>query len=303
MLKHVDLFSGTGAFSLAFRGSKVQTVFANDICKYSKQIYDANFDVPLLLQDINDILPQDIPSHDILTAGIPCQSFSIAGKRLGFNDPRANVFWKVLQIIKFHKPKFVIIENVKNLLTHDNKKTFSTIKDNLESCGYTVNHKILNTAEITGIPQHRERIYIIATTLSTFKFENFPKIPKKSIKEFIIQTVPEKYYYTPKSAIYPLLKEFVLKDDTIYQYRRVYVRENKSNECPTLTANMGKGGHNVPIINIENKIRKLTPRECFNFQGFPQEFVIPEISDCHLYTLAGNAVSVPVAKLIANAIM
>ena len=114
------------------------------------------------------------------------------------------------------------------------------------------------------------------------------------------ETVPEKYYYTEASSTWPLVSASITKQNTIYQYRRVYVRENKSNECPTLTANMGGGGHNVPLILDKKGIRKLTPRECFNFQGFPQSYKLPTISDTHLYKLAGNAVSVPVVKLIAN---
>jgi DNA (cytosine-5)-methyltransferase 1 len=129
---------------------------------------------------------------------------------------------------------------------------------------------------------------------------DFPKKEKRRISEFLETNVPSKYYYTDKSSTWALVKESVVKKDTIYQYRRVYVRENKSNECPTLTANMGGGGHNVPIILDEKGIRKLTPRECFNFQGFPASYTLPSLSDTNLYKLAGNAVSVPVVSLIAN---
>ena len=112
--------------------------------------------------------------------------------------------------------------------------------------------------------------------------------------------IPDKYYYTEKSSTWDLVKEGVTKENTIYQFRRVYVRENKSNECPTLTANMGTGGHNVPLILDKKGIRKLTPRECFNFQGFPASYKMPPLSDANLYKLAGNAVSVPVVELIAK---
>ncbi len=112
--------------------------------------------------------------------------------------------------------------------------------------------------------------------------------------------IPAKYYYTSASSTWDLLKEAVKSKDTVYQYRRVYVRENKNNECPTLTANMGEGGHNVPIVMDDRGIRKLTPRECFNFQGFPEGYVLPGLADSHLYKLAGNAVSVPVVRMIAD---
>lgn len=303
-LKMIDLFAGTGAFTLAFeKSSKVNVVFANDMIEHSKKIYDENFNHKLTLGDLNDIKVEDIPSHDILTGGFPCQPFSIAGHREGFNDERSNVFWKILSIIDYHQPKCVILENVKNLLSHDNNKTFSTIKNNLESRGYHICYKVLNTADITGIPQNRERIYIVClkSKIVFDKFNlDFSNIEKGKISDFLESDISSKYYYTDKSSTWELLKNNVIKKDTIYQYRRVYVRENKSSECPTLTANMGTGGHNVPIILDDKGIRKLTPRECFNFQGFPSSYILPNLSDAGLYKLAGNAVSVPVVKLIAD---
>ncbi len=306
-LTMIDLFAGTGAFSLAFEDTKaVDVVFGNDMVEHSKKIYDENFGHKLTLKDLNDINVKDIPKHDILTGGFPCQPFSIAGHQEGFKDERSNVFWKILAIIDHHKPKCVILENVKNLVSHDSKKTFETIKTNLESRGYNICYKVLNTAEITGIPQHRERIYIVCLKSKNVfdKFTlDFPKVQKKQISEFLESDVPSKYYYTEKSSTWNLVKENVVKKNTIYQYRRVYVRENKSSECPTLTANMGGGGHNVPLILDDKGIRKLTPRECFNFQGFPQTYKLPNLSDSNLYKLAGNAVSVPVVKLIADRII
>ena len=304
-LKMIDLFAGTGAFTLAFTGM-AEIVFANDMVEHSKKIYDENFDHELTLQNLNEVENENIPAHDILTGGFPCQPFSIAGHQEGFNDERSNVFWKILSIIDHHEPKCVILENVKNLVSHDDNKTFNTIKKNLEERGYNVCYKVLNTAEITGIPQHRERIYIVClkskTAFDQFNLD-FPRIQKRSISEFLEPNVPEKYYYTNKSSTWDLLKEAVVKKNTIYQYRRVYVRENKSSECPTLTANMGTGGHNVPIILDNKGIRKLTPRECFNLQGFPSSYVLPALSDCNLYKLAGNAVSVPVVQLISQRII
>jgi len=232
-----------------------------------------------------------------------CQPFSIAGHQEGFADKRSNVFWKILEILDHHQPKCVVLENVKNLLTHDDKKTFQTIKQNLEQRGYHVCYKILNTAKLTGIPQHRERIYIVCfkskDVFDKFTLE-FPQVEKRPISDFLETDVPQKYYYTPKSSTWKLVSEGVTNENTVYQYRRVYVRENKSSECPTLTANMGGGGHNVPIIKDKKGIRKLTPRECFNFQGFPSTYILPDISDTNLYKLAGNAVSLPVVKLIAE---
>jgi DNA (cytosine-5)-methyltransferase 1 len=310
-LRMIDLFAGTGAFSLAFQSTNaVSIVYANDMCQSSKTIYDENFSHKLTLKNLNDVNIGDLPGHDILTGGFPCQPFSIAGKQEGFADERSNVFWKILAIIGYHKPRCVILENVKNIISHDNGDTFKVIIGNLEKEGYHICYKVLNTADITGIPQHRERIYIVCLkdkkVFDKFSLD-FPKVDKKGTTSFLEQeqgdTIPSKYYYTDKSSTWNLVKSSVVKKDTIYQYRRVYVRENKSNECPTLTANMGSGGHNVPIILTDSGIRKLTPRECFNFQGFPSTYKLPNLCDSNLYKLAGNAVSVHVVNLIANRII
>lgn len=308
-LKMIDLFAGTGAFTHAFeKTGNVECVFANDMVEWSKTIYDENHDThKLTLEDLNNIKVEDIPKHDILTGGFPCQPFSIAGKQEGFQDERSNVFWKILEIIDFHKPSCIVLENVKNLVSHDESKTFKTIYENLIKRDYHVRFKVLNTSDITGVPQHRERIYIVCVK-SKDVFErftlDFPKMEKKSITCLLEETVQDKYYYTEKSSTWGLLKNAVNKKNTVYQYRRVYVRENKSNECPTLTANMGGGGHNVPIVLDEKGIRKFTPRECFRFQGFPDSYKLPsKLSDTNLYKLAGNAVSMPVVELIANQII
>jgi DNA (cytosine-5)-methyltransferase 1 len=306
-LNMIDLFAGTGAFTLAFQStSAVNIVFGNDMIEHSKKIYEENFNHKLTLKNLNEVSVEDIPAHDILTGGFPCQPFSIAGLQEGFKDERSNVFWKVLSIIDTHHPRCVILENVKNLVSHDDNKTFNTIKNNLEKRGYYICYKVLNTADITGIPQNRERIYIVCLkskkVFDEFSLE-FPKIEKKKISEFLENDIPTKYYYTDKSSTWNIIKDSVVKKDTIYQYRRVYVRENKSGECPTLTANMGGGGHNVPLILDSKGIRKLTPRECFNLQGFPSSYKLPNLSDSNLYKLAGNAVSVPVVNLIANRII
>ena len=304
-LKMIDLFAGTGAFTHVLESTeKVECVFANDIVPSSKLIYDLNCSThKLTLGNLNEIDENDIPAHDILTAGFPCQPFSIAGKQEGFNDERSNVFWKILKIIDKHNPKCVILENVKNLVTHDDTNTFKTIKENLENRGYHIIYKVLNTSRITTIPQHRERIYIIGLKDKnvfdkfTLDFNDMNKLP---ISNMLESDISNKYYYTDKSKIWELVKANIINKNTLYQCRRSYVRENKSNECPTLTANMGTGGNNVPIIIEDMGIRKLTPRECFNFQGFPKEYRLPNLADSHLYKLAGNSVSFPVVKLIVD---
>ena len=306
----VDLFCGTGAFSYAFHETnKVETIFANDMLDSSEEIFNLNNTTKLTKKSLIDIKDQDIPKSQILTAGFPCQPFSIAGHQKGFDDERSNVFWKILSILKHNSPEIVILENVKNLQSHDDGKTFKIIIENLEKLNYYIKYSILNTSKITGIPQNRERIYIVCfkdkTLYDNFNFD-FPEIELKPVTQFLEKDIPAKYYYNDSTIIYDELKKTVVKNiftNTIYQYRRYYVRENKNNVCPTLTANMGTGGHNVPIILDDKGIRKLTPRECFNLQGFPIVYKLPEISTSKLYSLAGNAVSIPVVKLIANKIM
>jgi DNA (cytosine-5)-methyltransferase 1 len=310
LLKLIDLCAGTGAFSYAFETTnKVNTVFANDIEQSSKDIYDINFKNKLILGNICEYDVKKIPKHDILTAGFPCQPFSIAGKQNGFDDPRSNVFWKIIEIMKYHKPQIVILENVKNIISHDNGDSLKTILNSLSKCNYHVKYKILNTSDITSVPQHRERVYFLCfknkKLYNSFNFK-FKKIKCKEINDIIDPTIKvhTKYYYNdPKSKIHKMVIDSVIKQNIIYQFRRVYVRENKSGECPTLTANMGTGGHNVPLILDDFGVRKLTPRECFNLQGFPETYKLPKLSDSKLYKLAGNAVSVPVVILIANQIL
>ncbi len=308
-LKFIDLFAGTGAFSYIMEKHGHKCVFANDMIKESQQIYEINNNnTVFLLEDINGVNVNEIPKHDILCGGFPCQPFSIAGLQRGFADTRSNAFWKVVEILKTHKPRIIILENVKNLVTHDNCNTFKIIQKNLTKLGYKIKYKILNTCEITDIPQHRERIYIVGflddADFDNFSFDFEPKENKKLI-DLLELNIPNKYYYTSTLKVYDTIKAGVIKHintNTIYQYRRYYVRENKSNCCPTLTANMGSGGHNVPIIMDDKGIRKLTPRECFNLQGFPKEYQLPNLCDSKLYKLAGNAVSIPVIELIIKKI-
>lgn len=305
----VDLFAGTGAFSFSFESnSKFKSVYANDFDKNSQKIYQANFpQTNFHLGDISVVKPKDIPIHDILCGGFPCQPFSVAGLKKGFDDTRSNVFWKIIEIIKYHKPKVILLENVKNLSSHEKGTTFRTIKDSLEKEGYQLKYQVLDTSKYSEIPHHRERIYIVGfldkSTYDKFNF-NFPKIQNKLITNYLEANVDSSFYYSDKYKIYSRLKKEVTKNintNTLYQYRRYYIRENKNGCCPTLTANMGTGGHNVPILLDNIGIRKLTPRECFNLQGFPPHYVLPQnISNSGLYKLAGNAVSIPIVNLLVD---
>tara|TARA_A100001015_G_scaffold280485_1_gene342741 strand:- start:1405 stop:2358 length:954 start_codon:yes stop_codon:yes gene_type:complete len=307
-LNFIDLFAGTGAFTYALeKNNKFKCVFTNDMIETSKKIYELNYPSHnFTLKDLNEIDIDIIPKHNLLCGGFPCQPFSIAGNKKGFEDERSNVFWKIIEILNKHKPEVIILENVKNLKSHDKGNTFKIIKEELDKIGYHIKTSILDTSKITSIPQHRERIYIVGfldkEKYDKFNF-NFEKINKENISNFLEEDVKDKYYYSSRFKVYKEIENSVTKDvseNIVYQYRRFYVRENKSGCCPTLTANMGGGGHNVPLLKDSKGIRKLTPRECFNLQGFPSNYKLPNISDSALYKLAGNAVSIPVVELIVK---
>ena len=306
--KTIDLFAGIGGIRLGFENTgHFQTVYANDYEPKCKITYDLNFPtVKLDVRDIREVRSGDLPAYDILLGGFPCQAFSIAGYRQGFNDEkgRGNLFFEVERLLKESKPEALLLENVKNLETHDNGNTFKIIIQRLEDLGYNLKTKVLNTMEYGGIPQNRERIYIVGF-LDKKKANNFSfphKIPlKKSIKDMLeTENVEQKYIYNDK-PLYEKIRDDITSENTTYQWRRKYVRENKNGVFPTLTANMGTGGHNVPIIKQGKILRKITPRECANVQGFPKDFQLPQdLATSHLYKQFGNSVSVTVLERIAE---
>jgi DNA (cytosine-5)-methyltransferase 1 len=306
IFKTIDLFAGIGGVRLGFENTNgFKTVYANDFDKYCKITYDLNFEtVKLDNIDIRDLKSDKLPKYDILLGGFPCQAFSIAGYRQGFEDEkgRGNLFFEIDRIIKDTQPIAFFLENVKNLEKHDQGRTFKIISDRLTELGYLVKYKILNSMEYGDLPQNRERVYIVGFK-NKKHYDNFefPKSVerKKSIKDMLDFQVDEKYLYNNKT-LFEKLKDSINREDTAYQWRRKYVRENKNNVFPTLTANMGMGGHNVPIVKQGNVIRKITPRECSRVQGFPVNYKLPQIADSQLYKQFGNSVSVPVIERIAE---
>lgn len=306
MLTVASFFAGVGGIDLGFEKAGFKTIYANEFDNYAADTFELNFDVTVDRRDINTVPAEDIPNFDVMLAGFP---FSIAGYRQGFNDEqgRGNLFFELVRILKAKKPRIAFFENVKNLVSHDNGNTFRVICSELDKLGYKYLFQVMNAADYGNIPQNRERIYIVAfRDKEDYADFDLPKsIPlETSIKDVIDfdSKVDDKFYYTAeKNKFFDELKENMTKSDTTYQWRRVYVRENKSNLVPTLTANMGTGGHNVPLILTNSKeIRKLTPRECFNVQGFPKDYKLPEQSNGRLYKQAGNSVTVPVIERIAK---
>jgi len=311
--KMISLFAGVGGIDLGFEKAGFKTVYANEFDKKARETYRLNFpDVNIDSRDIREVEEDEVPHNvSVVTGGFPCQSFSIAGYRKGLEDEQnGDLFFETLRIAKAVNAEIIFLENVKNLVGHDQGKTFRIILEALETNGYHTDYKVLNATEFGNVTQNRERIYIVAFKNKAYleKFE-FPKPIEltKSIRDFIDfenEKDPIFYYTANKFKQFDQLEEKMDDSNAIYQWRRKYVRKNMSGVCPTLTANMGTGGHNVPLILTDTKeYRKLTPRETFNLQGFPKEFKLPEQANSHLYKQAGNSVVVPVIERIAKEIM
>lgn len=311
-----SLFAGIGGIDLGFEKAGVSVAWANEIDTYCAKTFELNHpNTNLIVGDICNLSAQNLIDVDILTGGFPCQPFSIAGYRKGFEDDRGNLFFQIIRLLNEFKndnrlPKAIFLENVKNLYSHNNGETFKLVRAELKQLGYFVSEKIINTCEYGNIPQNRERLYIVGF-LNEESLRNFnwpTKIPLTNTLGSIIDwdgDVEKKYYYTDSMKCYPLLVSNIKSNYSIYQFRRVYIRENKSGVCPTLTANMGMGGHNVPLIkDSKGRIRKLTPKECLLLQGFPTDFKIPkDLCDSRVYKQAGNSVSVEVIYRIAKEIV
>lgn len=304
-----SFFAGVGGIDAGFEKAGFNIIWANELDSYAAHTYSLNYINELVIDDIRNIKTKDIPEFDIMIGGFPCQAFSIAGYRKGFDDERGNLFFELERVFQEKKPKVIFLENVKNLVGHDKGNTFRVILQKLKEAGYFVKHSVLNASEYGNLPQNRERIYIVAfLDENVYKEFDFPKPIKLTHKlnDFIDyeSKQDEKYYYNINNCkFYDELKKTVVNPNTTYQWRRVYVRENKSDLCPTLTANMGTGGHNVPIICSRTGIRKLTPRECFNLMGYSKNYKLPEdMANSHLYKQAGNSVVVPVIERIAKEI-
>lgn len=309
-----SFFAGVGGIDLGFEKTGFfKSVYANEFDPYPIQTYELNFDIKVDGRDIHEVMPNDIPDVDGYVFGFPCQAFSVAGYQQGFNDEkgRGNLFFEVLRLVHIRRPRFLLAENVKNLVGHDEGRTLAVILESLQAEGYSVKYKIMNAKEYGNTPQNRERIYIVAfreeEDYINFSFPEPLQLTKKltDIIDFE-HKVPEKYYYTEgkyKGDIYERLTEAMDDPNAVYQWRRNLVRKNMSRVVPTLTANQGGGGHNVCLVKTTYGIRKMTPRECFNTQCFPDEFCLPEkMSDSRLYKQAGNSVCVSVITRIAEKI-
>ena len=317
--KFIDLFAGIGGFRLAMQNVKGKCVFTSEWDNGAQKTYRANFgETPfgdITKKTTKEYIPDDF---DVLCAGFPCQAFSIAGKREGFEDTRGTLFFDLEEIIRNKRPKVVFLENVKNLQSHDSGDTFRIMLNVLEKkLKYKVFYKVLNTMTHANVPQNRERLFIVAfdpRQVKSWEEFQFPEeIPlTNTIHDFLEKgKQSDSLYYSKDHQYFPELKKTIKSRDTVYQWRRIYVRENKNNVCPTLTANMGAGGHNVPLILDNYGIRKLTPKECFALQGYPVDYrtgsensyVLPQIANSRLYMQAGNSVTTTLIERIAKQII
>lgn len=317
---YVDsFFAGVGGIDLGFeQTNKFRTIYANEFDLFAAETFEMNFEgVKVDIRDVHDVLVSEVPDCDAIIAGFPCQAFSIAGRRQGFDDEkgRGELFFELIRFMEVKRPRVALFENVKNLVGHDNGNTFRVICEQLDILGYKYTYQVLNAMNYGNLAQNRERIYIVAfrdeQDYAKYSWPH-PIQLKNSVKDIIDfhAKVDDKYYYTKgkyKGDIYEKLEEATKYDDinnpAVYQWRRKYVRQNKSGVVPTLTANQGEGGHNVCIVKTAYGLRKMTPRECFNTQGYPNDYKLPvNQSDAKLYKQAGNSVCVPVIRRIAEQI-
>jgi DNA (cytosine-5)-methyltransferase 1 len=354
------LCSGVGGIELGFQNAGFEISWANDMdfnaMKTYHSIIGSNHYIGAEAMSIRDVIKKyssKLPKVNVLAAGFPCQAFSIAGKRKGFDDARGTVIWDIFDLLdriskneNGNSVDVLFLENVKNFKTHNGEHTYKTIESKLYGLGYSVYTKVLNTADYTLIPQNRERTFMICfkgeSDWEDFKFhefdatneqteqakkycprtfalhKNFPNrlVEKKflNLEKIIEKIVDDKYWYPFDSKYVKMLnslyKEMQVNEpgseDTFYQIRRVYPRANKQKLCPTLTANMGTGGHNVPLLPFKKgkklKWRKLTPLECFKLQGYENIHLPEGVSNGQLYKQAGNSVSVPVIGKLARVI-
>lgn len=311
----IDLFAGIGGFHQAMSSLGAECVFASEWDKYASETYLQNYGLKPH-GDITQILEQDIPAHDILCAGFPCQAFSISGKQKGFEDIRGTLFFDIARIVKYHQPKVVFLENVKNLVKHNEGNTLKTILNTLKELGYNVFYNVFNSSDF-GLPQNRERVYIVGFHNSwesnSFKF---PMPPKTAVSlTSILEENPENAKVIERDDIQiykdlnfqnSLFEEEISVNKPIQigivnkggQGERIY---HPSGHSITLSAYGGGVGAKTGLYLIDGKIRKLSPRECARLQGFPESFIINR-SDTQAYKQFGNSVSINVLKEILKEI-
>ncbi len=315
-----SLFAGMGGFCLAFKQAGFRVLWSNEKDPFAARTYRSNFhETELHEKPIEDlsVIADKLAGVDVLTAGFPCQPFSVAGAKGGFSDERGEAFFEMMRLIREFgaaRPKILLFENVPHLLTHDRGRSFLRIAQEIQAAGYWFdprrNWARLNTRAHTTIPQNRERLYMAALSWDRFEMNDFcfpePDPHTREAREFLdLGEQADPYFYFQEESRYRGLFEASIEagdPEAMYMLRRNYVRENKTNSVPALLANMGDGGHNTPVIRDAWGIRKLTPQECLRLQGFGDgEFLFPDgISRVQQYKQIGNAVTVPLVRRLAE---
>lgn len=315
-----SLFAGMGAFCKAFRDEGFDVIWANENDQFAVTTYQLNFpQTKLHAKSIEHLsVVSDRLAHvDVMTAGFPCQPFSVAGSKEGFSDRRGKLFFEIMRLLSEfgpQRPKILLLENVPYLLRHDHGRTYARIVQEVQQAGYwfvpSRNHAVLDTRIHTDIPQQRERLYMAALSWEHFDTNEFrfpePVSETRDYRSFLdLNARAEDWYYFPTESKWgQLFNEAMEAGDPqrVYHLRRYYVREIKRPMVPTLTAHMGDGGHNVPVIRDPWGIRKLTPRECLRLQGINDGEIVfpPQLSRSQQYKQIGNAVTLPLVRKLAN---
>jgi DNA (cytosine-5)-methyltransferase 1 len=299
-IKFIDLFAGIGGFRLALEKFGAECVFSSDFDKDAQKVYEINFKDEIK-GDITQINADAIPKHDILCGGFPCQAFSLAGKKLGFEDIRGTLFFDIARIVSHHKPQVVFLENVKNLVNHDKGNTFKVIKKTMIDLGYDFNYKVLNAKDF-GLPQNRERVYIVCFRKDLKANFEYPTPPKNETRlgSILEKNVDDKYTISDKLwAGHQRRKlEHKLKGNG-FGYS---LFDTHSPYTSTLSARYYKDGSEILIKQPNKNPRKLTPREAARLQGFPENYVIP-VSASKAYKLFGNSVALPVLYSVSSKII
>lgn len=299
-----SLFSGIGGIDLGFEQSGFEIAWANDFDAAACKTYRNNFPSTILIEDdVRNINPCALSDIDVLVAGFPCQPFSVMGYRRGFNDPRGNLLFEIARFIDVKRPKVVFLENVKNLMEHDNGKTFLVIYNALAQFGYSVKYKVINATDV-NIPQNRARIFIVAfrdiEDCDKFSFPQYTPL-EATIDDVIDRSIKHDniYYYGSESRYFKELNAKIVDKTGIYRIDDSGIATRKWEICPTLKANMGTYHDRVPIIRDDFGIRMLTPMECLAFQGYPKKYTFKGVSLKSAYKQCGNTVCVPIIKNIA----
>lgn len=301
------MFAGIGGIDLGFEQAGCDIVWANEIDKYACKTYRLNFGEDYLVEgDIKDISTKDIPKFDILTAGFPCQAFSSVGLLQGFDDPRGNLFFEVIRVVKDVKPRVVFLENVANLLKHDDGNTFKVIKSMLEELGYTVLFQVMNAKEYGNLPQQRNRIYIVAfrfkKNLAKFKYPEMIPLTRTAFDLYDKEKKEDKYYMDGH-RMWDRMMEYMTERDRVYRFTDWGLSRSREGICPTLLAAMGSRFERIPFFYDDYSVRLMTPRECARMQGFPEDYMLPETNEKQVYKQIGNSVAVPVVYRIAENIV